>query len=242
MVHPRVAFLLFAVTGVAACGDFKEFGPTVSESREVGSFDAIEMKGAARLKIAIGEPESLEIEGPEEVVERLETSVDDGTLRIRSQPRDWIGGGNDRNLTVRISVPRLEALRIEGGNDVDLRGFDGGSTQIDAEGAVNMHGQGRLDELEIRMSGAGKVNLEKLVVADAKVTVDGVGSVVVYPTDELDATMNGVGAIHYIGHPREVTTRMNGLGTIGRRERRAERHPEREESPEPKREEATEVI
>jgi hypothetical protein len=49
------------------------------------------------------------------------------------------------------------------------------------------------------------------------VTVDGVGSVIVNPRDSLDATMNGVGAILYIGTPSRVNTRMNGLGTIGQR-------------------------
>jgi hypothetical protein len=95
------------------------------------------------------------------------------------------------------------------------------------------------------MSGAGKVDLAELVVADAKVTVDGVGSVVVYPTDELDATMNGVGAIHYIGEPRKVTTHMNGLGTIGQSEeetkRDREQRDEPKESPQPMSEQ-TEVI
>ena len=30
--------------------------------------------------------------------------------------------------------------------------------------------------------------------------------------------MNGMGAIHYLGNPREVRTRMNGLGSIGRQD------------------------
>jgi hypothetical protein len=48
--------------------------------------------------------------------------------------------------------------------------------------------------------------------------VEGVGSVIVHPKDTLDATMNGVGAILYTGSPREVNTRMNGLGTIARKD------------------------
>lgn len=245
-IHPRAALLLLAVTGVAACGDFRDSGPVVSENREVGSFEAVDIKGAARLEITVGEPESVVLEGHEEVVERLETSVEGDTLHIRSKSRDWIIGRDDRGLTVRLSVPQLKSLRLEGGHDVHLRGFDGGASRIDAEGAVNMRGEGRLDELEIRMSGAGKANLAELVVADAKVTVDGVGSVVVYPTDELDATMNGVGAIHYIGEPRKVITHMNGLGTIGQSEEgtkrdreRRDREPEESQRPLP---EETEVI
>ena len=67
------------------------------------------------------------------------------------------------------------------------------------------------------MAGAGHADLSDLIADEAKITVDGVGSVYVHPKDTLDATMNGVGAILYTGSPREVNTHMNGLGTIGRR-------------------------
>jgi hypothetical protein len=43
--------------------------------------------------------------------------------------------------------------------------------------------------------------------------------------------MNGMGAIHYIGNPREVRTRMNGLGTIGRQDSE-QGEPESESKPE----------
>ena len=56
------------------------------------------------------------------------------------------------------------------------------------------------------------------VLGGFTVTVDGVGNVIVNPRESLDATMNGVGAIFYTGSPRHVSTRMNGLGTIGQRD------------------------
>ena len=96
-----------------------------------------------------------------------------------------------------------------------LTGFDGGDTSIRAAGAAHIGADGHLDELTVRMAGAGHADLSQLMADDAKVTVDGVGSVIVHPKDTLDATMNGVGAILYTGNPREVNTRMNGLGTIG---------------------------
>ena len=68
------------------------------------------------------------------------------------------------------------------------------------------------------MAGAGHGDFSRLVADETKVVVEGVGSVIVHPKDTLDATMNGVGAILYTGNPREVNTRMNGLGTIARRD------------------------
>jgi hypothetical protein len=192
-------------------------GPVTSETREVDDFDSIEMEGAARLEITVGSPESVAIEAHEEVIQRVRTEVHGDTLRITSKPRDWFISSGRPRVTVRVTVPELDSLKLEGGNDVRLAGLAGGETKIRAEGAAHIKAEGQVDELTVHMAGAGHADLSRLAAEKAKVTVDGVGSVYVYAKESLDATMNGVGAILYVGSPREVNTRMNGLGTIGQR-------------------------
>jgi hypothetical protein len=208
-----VAFAL----GLSACDDDpRPVGPVTSETRPVDSFDSIDMEGAARLEITVGEAESVVIEGREKMVSRVETDVRGDTLYLQSKPKDWFISNGRPRVTIKVTVPRLESLKVEGGNDVRIAGFNGGDSRIKLAGATHLEAQGTLDELEMHMAGAGHADLSKLVADEAEVTVDGVGSVVVHPKDTLDATMNGVGAILYTGSPREVNTRMNGLGTIGR--------------------------
>ncbi|MGH8175860.1 MAG: head GIN domain-containing protein [Steroidobacter sp.] len=203
---------------LGGCGDYDEdTGPLQTETREVGEFDSIEMEGAARLEISVGSPESLSIEAREEVAQRVKTEVRGDTLYIRSKPKDWFISNGRPRVTLRITVPELASLKLEGGNDVRIEGFNGGESKIRAEGAVHIKARGRLDELTVSLAGAGHADLSDLIADEAKVTVDGVGSVYVHPKDSLDATMNGVGAILYTGSPREVNTHMNGLGTIGQR-------------------------
>ena len=224
MSADRVAGLLL----VAACAgllsscdggeDRAVRGPSRTETREVGAFSAVEMSGAARLEITVGQPESLVLEGRASSVERVQTEVRHNTLFIESKPRDWFMSSNRRRITIKISVPRLESLQVEGGNDVRLTGFDGGESNIQASGAAHIFAEGHLAELSVRMAGAGHGDFSRLVADEAKVVVEGVGSVIVHPKDTLDATMNGVGAILYTGSPREVNTRMNGLGTIARKD------------------------
>lgn len=207
--------------------------PPVSERREVTSFDSISLEGAAKLEITIGEPLSVQVSGNEKSVARTETSVHGSTLRIKNKARDWTIRNNTR-LTVQITLPKLDSLELEGGNDVSLAGLHGGDTTIKAAGAANIIADGQLDALVVRLAGAGHADLSKLAVVDAKVTVDGVGSVIVNPRDSLDATMNGVGAIFYTGSPSKVNTRMNGLGTIARQdsnEKQNEPKVEKEERP-----------
>lgn len=198
--------------------DRRSRGPSRTETRNLGSFDSVDMRGAARLEITVGQPESLVLEGRASSIERVETEVRHNTLFIESKPRDWFMSSNRRRITVRISVPRLELLQVEGGNDVRLTGFNGGESSIRASGAAHISAEGRLDALTVRMAGAGHGDFSRLVADRAKVVVEGLGSVTVHPRDTLDATMNGVGAILYTGSPREVNTRMNGLGTIARKD------------------------
>ncbi len=221
-IHPMLGALTVAALLLGGCGDrsdrWRDPGPAVTERREVESFDSIDMEGAAKLEITIGEPVSVQISGSEKAVGRMETHVSGNTLHIKGRARDWVISDNNSRLTVQITLPRLESLELEGGNDVRLTGLRGGDTTIKAAGAANINGDGQLDQLTVRLTGAGHADLSRLAVVDATVTVDGVGSVIVNAHESLDATMNGVGAIFYTGTPHKVNTRMNGLGTIAQRD------------------------
>lgn len=209
--------LLAAVLLTACTEDAR--GPIERETRTVGSFSAIDMEGSGVLDIRVGEDPAIEIEAPAQVLERMKVEVRGETLYIESKAKHW---GRHRTQ-VRVSVPTLSSLRLKGGNDVSVHGFAGGESEIRADGAVNIEAEGELDRLTIRMAGAGKGDFSKLAADDTQVTVDGIGRVVVHPLEKLNATMNGVGAIHYTGTPREVRTHMNGLGRISQTEKGASR-------------------
>jgi hypothetical protein len=217
-VHLKLALGTLAVLALAGCGDSEiRTGPQRSEIRTVSEFQSVEVGGATRLELEIGSPAKLEVEGRDPFLENLVTEVRGGTLHIESRRHDWLALGTMPRITVRITTPKLNELKLQGGNDVDLRGFNGGATQIRIQGAANLDASGRLDELKVFMAGAGHADFSQLSASSVNVTVAGVGSVFVHPQDKLDATMNGVGAIFYSGSPREVNTHVNGLGTIGQR-------------------------
>ncbi len=214
-----VLTLALAAAGLTGCSrdEPRAGAASIQQHRDVAQFDALELEGAAQLQIRVGEPASLVIQGSAAAVERVQADVYGSTLRISSKPRNWFTNQSKPGVTLLIGVPRLASLRVEGGNDVHMTGFDGGDTQIRASGAVHLRGEGRLDLLNMRLSGAGHADLSELLAQHVKVTVDGVGSVVVHPQEALEATMNGVGAIFYEGNPRHLSTQMNGVGTIGQR-------------------------
>ena len=191
-----------------------------SKTVTLDAFDAVDMAGDGRLEIRVGDAESsLTLEGTDAALRRTRAEVRGGRLYIRTPgSRVLLLGARFSPLTVRIGVPHLAALRLRGGTDVSVEGFQGGESAIRVSGAAHIQAAGRLQKLVVHMSGAGHADLNDLIVDRVRVTVDGVGSVHVHARDSLDATMNGVGAILYRGNPSDVKTRMNGLGSIGRQE------------------------
>lgn len=220
MTRPPIQWTLPFIVVALALGGCRDHdrkidrGPVVKETRDVGSFESIALRGSAELRVKIGSERSVAIEGSERSIGGLSTEVSGDTLYITTARKEWSFGKS--RVVIHITTPTLAELRLEGGNDVRLQGFNGGNSRIEIEGAAHVKANGRLDKLIVHMAGAGHADLKQLVANDAKVTVEGVGSVYVNSTGTLDATMNGVGAILYSGSPHEVNTSMNGLGTISR--------------------------
>jgi hypothetical protein len=212
----RFLAVIVAILALTACSE--RSGPVQVQTRELPQFNAIDMEGAAAIEIVVGSPNSVQIEATEKVLDRIETQVRDGTLYIRSRAKNWLPSREGRHVSVRITLPELQVLRLGGGHRASIEGFAGGESQIKVEGAAQIQASGHLDMLKVHLAGAGTANLANLKSVNTHVTVDGVGRVVVHTSETLDATMNGMGAIHYLGNPREVRTRMNGLGSIGRQD------------------------
>jgi hypothetical protein len=222
MVVERILWMGCAAFALSACEhrDVEWRRSVSTETREVPSFDAIEFDGDARLEITVGEAVEVTVRGQPSVIRRTQTRVTDNTLHIDVERRvSW----DRERLTLSIKVPQLRSLELDGGNDVRLQGFKGGESRIDVNGAARIRASGTLDKLSVHLDGAGFADLSRLSAKDAKVTVDGVGSVVVNPEESLEATMNGIGAILYTGTPRQVNSAMNGLGTIGKQGERGRR-------------------
>jgi hypothetical protein len=226
MAVERVLWVACAALTLSAC-EYEHVGPrrsVTTETRAVASFDAIEFEGDARLEISVGEPAEVVIRGQPGVVKSTLTRVAGNTLHIEVGRKNWNWSKDRQRLTLQIKVPQLRSLRLDGGNVVRLKGFKGGESSISVNGAASIRASGELDQLTVHLAGAGHADLSRLAANAAKVTVDGVGSVLVNSKESLDATMNGVGAIFYSGSPRQVNSSMNGFGTISKRDERRTRH------------------
>src|SRR5205085_2213005 len=129
-----------------------------AESRDLGSFETIELRGAAELNILVGEPSAIKIDGTEYAVKNLTTEVHDSTLTIEARKSGWAWFGDRDELKLSVSTPKLTVLQSSGAGNIRVTGMKGGEQSVRIAGAHNIEAHGQLDKLTIELSGAGNVD------------------------------------------------------------------------------------
>lgn len=212
-ITPLRSALLLAVLTAALAGCTAGSGPAHTESREVGSFHAIELRGAAQMQVEAGKAPALSITAGERVMRSTRAEVRDGVLVIQVGER---GGWFQRGPAARLAVqaPTLDSVHVSGAGDFTLKDVSGDKLDVVVEGAGNLQASGAVRALSVRLDGAGRADLDHLSAIDAQVAVNGAGKLEVHATGTLTAEVNGVGNITYSGNPQKVIPAVHGVGSI----------------------------
>ncbi len=144
------------------------------EERDVAEFSGISLGISADLYLSQGSPQKLVIQASEEDLAKIETVVKDGHLKIKTD--NYMSRLKD--VKIWITVPEIEALNLSG------------SGKIIAETPVNTN------ELECKVSGSGKINIDEL------------------KTDEFEAAVSGSGRITMAGTAGEAEISISGSGSV----------------------------
>ena len=185
-------------------------GPQTTETRQVGSFSKISLRGAADIEWKPGSKVSVVVEGPANCVKVTLTEVDQDTLVV-SQPPET----NMRDkVIVRVTSPEITQVNLSGAGDVRVADLKAKSIEINLSGAGNVLLGGSVADSELTVSGAGSIDADSLNTENTTVRVSGAGNAEVNATKTLDATVTGVGNITYAGKPGKVEQKVTGVGHI----------------------------
>jgi hypothetical protein len=150
----------------------------ISENRDVSGFNAINFSTVGKINVIQGNVESLNISGPDNLVPEISTTVSNGTLYIKNKENINVTTLSSENmLTFTIVVKELTSLNVSGLGDV----------QIETLSTPNM---------DITMSGAGKVLQNQIT------------------TDQLNVNLNGLGGIEISGQATKATITISGAGSV----------------------------
>jgi hypothetical protein len=214
-----------------------------TEIRQVSGFEQVSIRGntcSAQLFINQGEQEGLTIEAPPEYLNRLHSQVKDGklTLRLRGS---WLQELEDalttcmnrphivchlkvRELTslevqcaYRVHASRIETqhlcLRLNGVGDFKLEWLSAESLEVQHSGTGTLRVSGQVEQQSVVLDGVGSYLALGLESRRARVHLSGAGLARVRVSEELDASLRGVGILEYNGQPR-VSQRISGAGRV----------------------------
>ena len=197
--------------GRALHGD--DSGPQSSKTVQLTGFHKVKSKGSADLTITVGGKESITVEGSENRVKSLTTTVEDGTL-VLDEKSQGIFGGNGR-LHVTITVPSLDGLEIDGSGDAEVTGVKGDTFTVSINGSGDVTVSGDVKSATLAIHGSGDVDAKGLKAKQAGVSIAGSGNINVAASDTLEVSLAGSGDITYYGDPK-VTQSVTGSGDVNK--------------------------
>ena len=208
----RLLAPLLAVIVLAGCGG----GERIIETRQVGSFNRIEVSESVDVKVVPGDGRRVRVYAGENVIDRVLTVSSGGVLEIDIRDRGIVIGSDPLgDVEVEVQASALEAVDVEGAGDVVLEDLDSQELELELQGAADIDASGTVDRLTATIEGAGNANLLDLRVRTARVSVEGAGDAELNVSEELDVSVEGAADVSYTGNPR-VTSDISGAGEIRR--------------------------
>ena len=130
------------------------------QSRQVSGFHAIDISGGIDLYLSKG-PESVAVSASSSSVrDHIMTKVEDGTLHIYFEDKDWHFGIGSNHMKAFVSLPEIKSLEASGGSDVYLQNeITAVDLQIHLSGGSDLKGKLNATHLTIKQSGGSDVSL-----------------------------------------------------------------------------------
>jgi hypothetical protein len=212
----------------------------IVEEREVMDFECVRWTGYGELVIQQGERERLTVETHPDLMPRIVSQVEHGTLEL-GRGGSWQDKFNfaiETSLTrkpiyYQLTVRELLELEIRGAGTIQAIGISADKLLLKASGPnriqfdsleaerleVNLPVGGVVDmdgwvfEQRLSMKGPALYRAQSLKSDRASVEINGPGEAVVNVQNELEVVIHGLGTVSYIGSP-QIHKKISGLGRL----------------------------
>ncbi|GAB4418173.1 MAG: head GIN domain-containing protein [Bacteroidia bacterium] len=135
---------------------YRPIGPDTTRVLGVTNFTGVDLQIAGDVRISRDTAWAVSVSGPEDLIDRLQTSVDNGIWKIDYDGCIW---GSEK-LSIDISMPELDYARIAGSGDIVLLDtFVTTSVSFIISGSGNLTALMAADEVSTRINGSGDITL-----------------------------------------------------------------------------------
>lgn len=226
----KILFVALLFTGINSA--FAE-----PQDRHLSGFHALSVSASFDVYITQGSTESVKVQAPADVIDRVITEVRGDVLTIRSKNGSFNWGNlfsSHGKMVIYVTVKDLHSINISGSCDVFFKdGINANRLALQISGSGNVLGKLNVKTFDCVISGSGDVKLSgtaenstasisgsgdfharDLVTANTAIRVSGSGDAAVNATQTLDAHVSGSGDIRYTGGAKQVSTSTSGSGSI----------------------------
>lgn len=226
--------VIFLVAATAQTTFSKAFA---DQTRPVSSFTGIASSGSFHVYVKIDGTESVKVSADDAIIDKIETVVESGTLKIRFKKEfSWNDHGN-KKADIYITAKFLSSLINSGSGSIKVDGMATAPTfkivlsgsgnittgtvktdKIDGiiggSGNISINGGSAADS-HITISGSGSFYAKGLKTESTKVAISGSGDVYINAEKQLSASIMGSGSVMYTGNA-EVHTSKIGSGSVSK--------------------------
>ncbi|MFB9863191.1 head GIN domain-containing protein [Rufibacter immobilis] len=198
-----------------------------TQNRKVESFTGVRVTGGFEVVLTQGAAESLKLEAEENILPLIETTVQNGTLQIKTKS----GIRNAKRLKAYVTVRSLKSLELSGGIRLNTTNaisgtllkldFAGGieaemnlqfkELDADVAGGSDITLTGRADKVRFDLAGATKLKALNLKADYVTIDAAGASTAQVNAAKELNVDAAGIVNVGYKGSPK---VNKSGMGKV----------------------------
>jgi hypothetical protein len=200
-------------------------------NQQINSFDGVHVSGMFNVFLIEGNKPHISIETDENLQEYVIAEVKNNILTLRMKENNRY---NPTRLDVYVTTNSISELKLSGATSVSsdhtlkagkltisISGAGEMNLKVDAQqlktdisGAGDVRISGKAQNHQIRISGVATINCLDLQTNDTDVSISGAGSAKVHATQNINASVSGVGSIEYAGNPERKRLNTSGAGSI----------------------------
>jgi hypothetical protein len=186
-------------------------------TKNVDSFNRISFGVPGKALVRQGSTQKVELEGSNDVLEKVEVVVEGGNLKIRNRDNwgSWNWGREDR-ITVYITATDIRGLSVSGSGTLETQTkIVTGDLELKVSGSGNLRAEVESNNLEVGVSGSGDLQLRgKANNMESSISGSGGIEANITVADEMDVSISGSGGLLASGKSNSFEATISGSGKV----------------------------
>ncbi|GLB50063.1 head GIN domain-containing protein [Neptunitalea lumnitzerae] len=234
----KLSILTFAILFITSCNaswnGIEGNGRSTTSTRNVGSFDGIEVAGSYHVTLEKGNEGKVTINAEENIIDYIVTEVTNNVLHIYT--KDGFSLRSTRGIKITVGFSNLNKAILTGSGSIksesvisaskmtaSVTGSGDIALKVKADkvdsyvtGSGDILLEGDTTDFKCTVTGSGDISAYELKASNVIADVTGSGDIHLYCKANLKAYVSGSGDIYYKGNPEIRDLSTSGSGDINK--------------------------